>query len=50
MDFNSEVKAISSKTQNLAVFGPIFAKMADFCRGPDIFRKEFNIAPFDAQS
>ena len=49
MDFYSEVKAISSKTQNLAVFGLIFAKMADFCIGPDFLRKEFNIAPFDAQ-
>ena len=49
MDFHSEVKAISSKTQNLAVFGPIFAEMADFCRGPDFFRKEINIASFDAK-
>ena len=50
MDFHSEVMTILSKTENLAVFGSIFAKTADFCRGPDYFRKEFNIAPFDAQS
>ncbi len=49
MDFHSKVIAVSSKTQNLAVFGLIFAKMADFCIGPDFLRKEFNIAPFDTQ-
>ena len=49
MDFHSKVIAVSSKTQNMAVFGLIFAKMADFCRGLDFFRKEFNIPPFDAQ-
>ena len=49
MDFQSEITGISPKTQNLAVFGLIFAKMADFCRVSGLPSIGLNLASIDAE-